>query len=102
MINQRSFATRTARRELTTQALIISCLLLFLLGYTFAQQSAAADTSQNTPSYVVQPGDSLWSIARAHSTPQQDIRQLVYRMQKMNRLTSAILQPGQVLLLPKP
>ncbi len=75
------------------------CLTLFLIGYAFAQHSSAAD-SQPTPTYVVQPGDTLWSIAKAHGSPQHDIRAIVYRIQKLNDLESPIIRPGQCLLLP--
>ncbi|HEV2711518.1 MAG TPA: LysM peptidoglycan-binding domain-containing protein [Gaiellaceae bacterium] len=48
--------------------------------------------------YRVRPGDTLWSIAatRYHG----DLRQAVWRVQRENDLGSAVLQPGQVLLLP--
>lgn len=77
------------------------CLALFLLGYAFAQHSAAAG-NQTTPTYVVQPGDTLWAIAKAYTTPQHDVRVFIHRLQKMNKLTSPIIQPGQCLLLPTP
>lgn len=76
-------------------------LALFILGYTFAQHSAAAD-SQAQLTYVVQPGDSLWSIARQHSTPRQDVRLVVYQLQQINKLVSPIIQPGQCLVIPTP
>lgn len=91
---------RVARRKLLSIAGVL-CLVLFLLGYAFAQHGAAA-ASQAAPTYVVQPGDTLWGIAKAHSTPQHDVRVLVHRLQKLNKLASPIIQPGQCLLLPTP
>jgi len=44
-------------------------------------------------SYHVQPGDSLWEIARAHSTAGSRIRQ-------ENGLRSDRIRPGQVLTVP--
>ena len=76
-------------------------LALFILGYTFAQHGAAAG-NQARLTYVVQPGDSLWSIARQHSTPKQDVRLVVYRLQQINKLASPIIQPGQCLVIPTP
>lgn len=75
------------------------CLALFVVGFAFALHSSAAG-DQPAPTYVVQPGDTLWSIAKAYSSLQDDIRLIVYRIQKLNGLASPIIQPGQCLLLP--
>jgi len=48
--------------------------------------------------YVVQPTDTLWSIA-AKSYP-GDPREGIWKLQKRNHLTGTILVPGQRLLLP--
>jgi hypothetical protein len=50
-------------------------------------------------SVVVQPGDTLWSIASpvARGT---DVRAVVDRIRQLNGLQSADLVPGQVLQLP--
>lgn len=48
----------------------------------------------------VTSGDSLWTIARDYGDPQQDIRRLVWRIQRVNQLLSPSLQPGMSLTLP--
>ncbi|MGH9154945.1 MAG: LysM peptidoglycan-binding domain-containing protein [Acidimicrobiales bacterium] len=48
-------------------------------------------------SYVVEPGDTLWSIAR-HVQPDGDVRPLVDRLGDARG--AGPLQPGEVLLLP--
>jgi LysM repeat protein len=48
--------------------------------------------------YVVQPTDTLWSIA-AKSYP-GDPREGIWKLQKRNHLTGTTLVPGQRLLLP--
>lgn len=45
---------------------------------------------------VVQPGDTLWSIARAQA-PNLDPRDVVGTMRELNELASADIYPGQVL-----
>ena len=47
--------------------------------------------------YVVQPGDTLWSIAAAHGG---DAARGVWEIRKRNDLQSATIVPGQVLALP--
>jgi nucleoid-associated protein YgaU len=50
-------------------------------------------------SVVVQPGDTLWSIA-AEAAGTGDVRAVVDRIQALNGLQDAVLVPGQVLELP--
>jgi nucleoid-associated protein YgaU len=50
-------------------------------------------------SVVVQPGDTLWSIASAVAEG-ADVRGVVDEIQELNGLDGAALRPGQVLVLP--
>jgi Tfp pilus assembly protein FimV len=50
-------------------------------------------------SVVVEPGDTLWSIARALA-PQEDVRAVVDALTEANRLEGTVLTPGQVLRVP--
>lgn len=52
-----------------------------------------------TATVVVEPGDSLWSISRDR-VPGADPREVVLRMRELNGLSSNLIQPGQVLLVP--
>ncbi|WP_448627476.1 LysM peptidoglycan-binding domain-containing protein [Geodermatophilus sp. URMC 64] len=49
---------------------------------------------------VVEPGDTLWSIAAAVADEGDDVRAVVYEIQQLNRLEGAGVVPGQVLQLP--
>ena len=50
-------------------------------------------------SVVVQPGDTLWSIA-GEVAGSSDVRVVVDRIQEINGLSGTVLLPGQVLELP--
>jgi nucleoid-associated protein YgaU len=50
-------------------------------------------------SVVVQPGDTLWSIA-ADVAGSADVREVVDRIQELNGIRNSVLMPGQVLELP--
>lgn len=61
----------------------------------------AAQVSQGSGperSYVVKPGDTLWSIAARSAAG--DVRESVWKLRQRNGLRSSTLQPGQVLTLP--
>lgn len=50
---------------------------------------------------VVEPGDTLWSLAARHGPPGQDPRDLVEELARLNGLgPSHRLKPGQALRLP--
>jgi predicted Zn-dependent protease len=48
----------------------------------------------------VHPGDTLWSIAAAHSA-NQDVQETIDRITAVNHLRGAALQPGQRLRIPQ-
>jgi len=48
---------------------------------------------------VVRPGDTLWTIAR-NASPQNDPRDLVWKIRKANGLDDPTLYPGQRLVVP--
>lgn len=52
-----------------------------------------------TASVVVEPGDTLWSVAGGVAGD-RDVREVVDEIQTLNGLRSADLVPGQVLALP--
>ena len=51
-------------------------------------------------SVVVQPGDTVWSIAGEVTGADQDVRTVVDAIEELNDLEGAALVPGQVLELP--
>ena len=65
-----------------------------LLWAAFARSS---DASAPERRYVVQPHDTLWSIA---ATGYGDPRQGIWEIKERNGLRGATIVPGQVLVLP--
>ena len=84
--------TRLGRRLLV----VLGTVLLASGGLAVAARGGAppADTT-----VVVQPGDTLWSIATAHY-PGDDVRVRVQDIEQANGLHSPIIEVGQTLTLP--
>lgn len=61
----------------------------------FAHTSEGAGRER---AYVVQPADTLWSIAASHYAG--DPREAIWRLQQRNGLDGTTLVPGQRLVLP--
>ena len=71
---------------------VLGVLLLWAL---FAGETGAGGPER---SYRVEPGDTLWSIAER--TFPGDPREGVWELRERNELDSAVIVPGQVLVLP--
>lgn len=75
------------------RVLILVVVAVFLWA-TFARSS---DASGPEGRYVVQPADTLWSIA---ATRYADPREGVWELRERNSLEGTTIVPGQVLVLP--
>ena len=69
-----------------------------LVAALYAIRGADAGPSPNY--YTVAPGDTVWSIAVAHYSPQEDPRPRVADIREANDLTNFQIHPGQRLKLP--
>jgi LysM repeat protein len=70
-----------------------------------AAQATSGSVSAHGPwgraeQVVVQPGDTLWSIAKS-ADPGSDTRTIVQEMLDLNRLTGPGIAPGQHLWVPQ-
>jgi LysM domain len=93
--------TRRARRLAVVLAL---CGGVVLGSWLAPLLSGGGDDSLHlagVSSVVVEPGDTLWSIAAAAAVAEgEDVRAVVDRIQELNGLEGSGLVPGQVLQLP--
>ena len=74
--------------------ILILAAVGILLWAAFARSSDASGPERR---YVVQPSDTLWSIA---ASGYNDPRQGVWEIKERNGLRGATIVPGQVLVLP--
>ena len=76
-------------------------IVLIVLVATFLGWSVMTRTVESAgPAqvYVVQPGDTLWSIASTRYAG--DPREGVWKLQRQNQLAGTTINPGQKLVLP--
>ncbi|MGI6229564.1 MAG: LysM peptidoglycan-binding domain-containing protein [Tractidigestivibacter sp.] len=64
-------------------------------------QSQQALSQISTCSVIVQPGDSLWSIAESHPVDGLSTSQVVTWISQKNSLDNSSLQPGQTISVPQ-
>ena len=73
-------------------------LLLTLAALVVAVAARQSSGAGHQQTIVVQPGDTLWSIATAHFAG--DPREGVWQIERRNHLPDATMQPGERLVLP--
>ncbi|HVM16707.1 MAG TPA: LysM peptidoglycan-binding domain-containing protein [Gaiellaceae bacterium] len=76
--------------------ILIVAVVATIAWATFVRPSESAGPERT---YVVQPADTLWSIASEHYAG--DPRAAIWKLQQRNGLTSTTLRPGQELVLPR-
>lgn len=89
--------TRRGRTVLVGLFVLVATVVIALL----APASRAADPSGPAPMAVVQPGDSLWSIAERY-VPGYDPITAVEEIRRLNRLDGYVVHAGQRLAVPSP
>lgn len=94
---------KSRRRILATVGYIGILALVSVASIAFAWTRVGIPDTEGAAGYevvVVQPGDTLWSIARSLSREGADIRRMVYEIRAINGLGVATIHPGQQLLVP--
>ncbi|TFV86065.1 LysM peptidoglycan-binding domain-containing protein [Blastococcus sp. CT_GayMR20] len=99
VVGSRLRLTRRARRLAVVLVLAGGVALGSWLGPLLAGGGGGDLRLAGVTSVVVQPGDTLWSIA-ASLEGGGDVRAVVDEIQQLNGLDDAVLVPGRTLLLP--
>jgi LysM repeat protein len=90
-------------RKKTRMTLVIGAGICLLVSFLSANSHVQAQ--DNTPSHptktiVVHSGQSLWSISQQIAKPNEDVRDIVYELCKLNHLQSPQITPGMKLIIP--
>lgn len=88
------------RRRIT--ALVVALAAVVLISGPVARAvgtGAQEAVLVSSATYVVRPGDSLWTIASTVA-PERDPRGVIADIQRLNSTLSTDLRPGQVLSIP--
>jgi Tfp pilus assembly protein FimV len=82
-------------------AITLAALSLMVALPTLSSMHLYAASAQRYATVVVRPGDTLWSIASAHTSNASDVQETIDRITESNHLQVATLQPGQHLRIPQ-
>ncbi len=91
IVNQRRFIT-----SLTFLILISFTIVSFLTGSIFSEGLE----NKIEVEYTVVSGDTLWSIASEYTPRGKDVRDLIYRITRLNDLKTSRIAPGNTIMIP--
>jgi Tfp pilus assembly protein FimV len=89
--------TRVRRRRLAAAAVLVAAWALG--GPVASAIGLGPEASAQARTYVVRPGDTLWTIA-GRFEPDRDPREVVFALTEANRVDAGSLVPGQRLVVP--
>jgi len=92
----------TPARVVVLLTAIVVLMILLLANAVGASGTGAADGPVEYGTHTVVAGDTLWDIAVEHTTSGEDVRRVVYEIQRLNDLETSVILPGQVLRVPIP
>ncbi|MGY1814680.1 LysM peptidoglycan-binding domain-containing protein [Blastococcus sp. SYSU D00820] len=92
--------TRRGRRLVAALGIVAGVGAAVLVSEVVGGGAGAGLELAGGESVVVQPGDTVWSIATEVSGGEADVRAVVDAIEELNDLEGAVLVPGQVLQLP--
>jgi Tfp pilus assembly protein FimV len=81
-------------------AIALAALSLMVTLPTLSGMRLYAASAERYATVTVHPGDTLWSIASAHTTSAGDVQETIDRITEANHLHASSLQPGQRLRIP--
>ena len=82
-------------------AITLAALSLMVTLPALSSMHLYAATAQRYATVTVQPGDTLWSIAAAHTSANNDVQETIDRISAANHLSVSMLLPGERLRIPE-
>ena len=93
--------TRRGRVVATgVSALVIGVLSVALATAAQATHAKPGSVDKYLARLTVRPGESLWTVAEARD-PDADTRLVIQQIQQLNSLSGDVVQPGEVLWVPR-
>jgi predicted Zn-dependent protease len=92
----------TVRKRLTLMpAIALAALSLMVTVPALSSMHLYAATAQRYAVVTVQPGDTLWSIAAAHTSASGDVQETIDSISATNHLQASTILPGERLRIPE-
>jgi cell division protein YceG involved in septum cleavage len=85
-------------KVLTAAAAVLLLSLIFIAIFSLI---GSGENSSNFIKHEIEAGESLWSIAaHYYESNNVDLRKMIYQIKKINNIDSAVITPGEELIIP--
>lgn len=82
-------------------AALIAILALSIILIALFSLISSGQNSNNFINHEIKNGESLWSIAsQYYNKSNVDLRKVIYKIKEINNIDSAVINPGQELIIP--
>ena len=80
---------------------LVVVLILSLLITVFYTLISFSENTNNFRKHEIKKGESLWSIAaKYHNSNNVDLRKIIYEIKNLNNIDSAVITPGEEIIIP--
>ena len=80
---------------------LAAVLILSLLITVFYSLISFSENTDNFRKHEIKKGESLWSIAAKYHNPNSvDLRKIIYEIKNLNNIDSAVITPGEKIIIP--
>jgi hypothetical protein len=92
--------TRQQRVLVLLTSVALALVLLFVTAVSADAGGNSEISEPTTTTHLVVGGETLWDIALTVAESGSDVRNVVEDIKRLNSLTTSMIVPGQLLLLP--
>lgn len=89
VVNKKKFA----------RSILITIFMVIVMCICISSVFANKEVETTEVTYTVSKGETLWSIAERYKQDNQDPRDYIYKVKKLNNMTSATIYEGQVITI---
>lgn len=79
---------------------LFAFVVVIISGLIFNHKKVYSSTYNKHIEVEVVKGDTLWNIAKENNPNNADIRKVVYKIMKFNKMDSANIKPGDIIKIP--
>lgn len=79
---------------------ILMIILVIGVSSLFGINISRGGIKSNYEEVIISSGDTLWNIAKEYASKDSDIREVVFKMQELNSITSSDIVPGTTIKIP--
>lgn len=77
------------------KSVLITVFIVIMMCICISKAIASNEAEITEITYTVSKGETLWSIAKKYKQNNQDVRDYIYKIEKLNNMDSATIYEGQ-------